>query len=639
MINVIFNDEHYKPGDFWNAKGEKYLKILQWGRKYPTRFVEQILEIQLTDHQKYAFLSMWTAKDVCIVASRASGKSFLLAVYIMTRCLLFPNYIVAIMAPDGKQSKMLFQKIEDLATHQLSSIKNKSNVFLNEIVKGPNSNGFHHDDRYYLELYNGSKVTTFNSDPAKNVGYRCDLLCYDESGKIPRNTFALMNPFIAIESDFKTGNLNIECYPDSLPKQIIQISSAEDVDTHLFDAYKFNALKMLEGDPNYFVLDLNCELSLKPYMNGEPIRPMVSQSLIDDEMAKNEVKALREWYNLFDHNNGEDSVLRRSTVERNYITYAPEFESTDPTVHYGIFYDPADKIDNSFYLVGKFYHDDERGWMCNVVNGVNFIEKLADNTKKNIAKPEQVKLLKKAMMDYNGTKFGVRDWENLTVYIDPGAGGGGYVVATYLLDNWYDSNHNKHFGIIDKSDKDLSLEAPKFPEAKNILHLPSAAGHKVEMYACLTDMFEQNLIKLPKPLNLRKEFEYDEENEDGELICRYVKAQPEEIRAMTELDLMITEVTAMQRVKTPNGNLQIKLPKNLERKLHDDRAYTLALLAYHLYQLRLAEQLAKEKQVNSWRRKYENQTQQPKHKRNDLFDLNNKNINTKVDVKNLFAGG
>ena len=29
MINVIFNDEHYKPGDFWNAKGEKYLKILQ----------------------------------------------------------------------------------------------------------------------------------------------------------------------------------------------------------------------------------------------------------------------------------------------------------------------------------------------------------------------------------------------------------------------------------------------------------------------------------------------------------------------------------------------------------------------------------------------------------------------------------
>lgn len=76
----------------------------------------------------------------------------------------------------GKQSKMLFKKIEDIATHKLDSIKNRSNVFYNEVVKGPNSSGFHHDDRYWLELYNGSRVETFNSDPSKNVGYRCDLL-------------------------------------------------------------------------------------------------------------------------------------------------------------------------------------------------------------------------------------------------------------------------------------------------------------------------------------------------------------------------------------------------------------------------------------------------------------------------------
>lgn len=92
-------------------------------------------------HQKYIFLSAWIARDICIVASRSSGKSFLMAVYIMARCLLFPNYVVALMAPDGKQSKMLFKKIEDIATHKLDSIKNRSNVFYNEVVKGPNSNG------------------------------------------------------------------------------------------------------------------------------------------------------------------------------------------------------------------------------------------------------------------------------------------------------------------------------------------------------------------------------------------------------------------------------------------------------------------------------------------------------------------
>lgn len=105
-------------------------------------------------------------------------------------------------------------------------------------------------------------------------------------------------------------------------------------------------------------------------------------------MAKNEVKALREWYNLFDHNNGEDSVVRRSAIERNYVTYTPIFSSRAKDEHYVLCYDPAEKIDNSFVLVGRVYHDEEKGWMADVVNGVNFLEKLSDGTKKIMAKPQ-----------------------------------------------------------------------------------------------------------------------------------------------------------------------------------------------------------------------------------------------------------
>ena len=94
----------------------------------------------------------------------------------MTRCLLFPNYQVAIMANSGAASKLLFQKIEELALHKIDTIKNQSDVFYNEVQKGPNSNGFHHGDTYDLELFNGSRIVTFNSDPKKNVGKRCHLL-------------------------------------------------------------------------------------------------------------------------------------------------------------------------------------------------------------------------------------------------------------------------------------------------------------------------------------------------------------------------------------------------------------------------------------------------------------------------------
>lgn len=157
-------------------KPQEYLRLIKWGRRYPTRFVEKVLEIQLTDHQKYIFLSMWNAQSICILASRASGKSFIVAVYVMTRCLLFPNYEVALMSPDGKQSKLLLGKVEDLAKHRIPTIKNKSNVFFNEVKKSPNSDGFHHGDFDYLQLYNDSTITTYNSDPKRNVGVRCNLI-------------------------------------------------------------------------------------------------------------------------------------------------------------------------------------------------------------------------------------------------------------------------------------------------------------------------------------------------------------------------------------------------------------------------------------------------------------------------------
>ena len=36
---------------------------------------------------------------------------------------------------------MLFAKIEDIAKHRIPTIKNRSDVFYNEVVKSPNSDG------------------------------------------------------------------------------------------------------------------------------------------------------------------------------------------------------------------------------------------------------------------------------------------------------------------------------------------------------------------------------------------------------------------------------------------------------------------------------------------------------------------
>ena len=43
ILIIVWNNSKKK-------KPQEYLRLVKWGRKYPTRFVEKILEIDLTDH-------------------------------------------------------------------------------------------------------------------------------------------------------------------------------------------------------------------------------------------------------------------------------------------------------------------------------------------------------------------------------------------------------------------------------------------------------------------------------------------------------------------------------------------------------------------------------------------------------------
>mgnify|MGYP004595254469 FL=1 len=40
---------------------DKYVDLIQWGRKNPTKFIEEIFGIQLIDFQKNLILGTWTS--------------------------------------------------------------------------------------------------------------------------------------------------------------------------------------------------------------------------------------------------------------------------------------------------------------------------------------------------------------------------------------------------------------------------------------------------------------------------------------------------------------------------------------------------------------------------------------------------
>lgn len=563
---------------------EKYNKLIQWGRRHPTRFIEKVFQIQLIDYQKWIIMNTWVSEKAVWVCSRNAGKSFLLAIYIMTRAVLFPNYATYIMSNTGGQAQDTFMKIENIVKHNIASLIDTSDVFFGELLKSnANSDGFiHGSSQYECELYNGSTITSLVGKAANIVGKRSQLNIYDEAGKIEEEFFDLTEPFTAQNMDFKSGgNFDVRTYPKTVPTQCIYASSAEGVETHLFTMYKTCAMNMMMGMPGFFVADINCDLPLKPYLNGFETQPLLKQSEVDTALRANEQKALREYYNIFDTTGGANAAVSRASIARNTYKFLPVFRSEAPLKKYVICWDPASQADNSTVLICEEYKDKEKGWKLKVVNSINLIEIISSTQKRPLRTPEQVDWVRKIILAYNGD---APEYQNVEVYLDGGAGGGGRQYADLLMTDWTDSAGVLHRGITDKDDEVSQEQRLKFPHAVECLHIMNPTKYKTLMYDALGEMTSQDLIDFPDT-DLRDD---TKELEDG----RVVTLTTEEIRALVEIDLTKEEMMAMQKYKNKLGTISFALPPNKEKKMHDDRAYCSAMVGWHLSEKRRIEMIS-----------------------------------------------
>ena len=582
MISVYANKTAIEANPRRIEAMQKYNKLISWGRANPTRFIELVFKIELIDYQKWLVLNTWTAEKAVWVCSRNAGKSFLMAVYMMARAWLFPKFYIYIMSNTSAQSSDTFMKIESVAKHNIASLLGTSDVFFNELVKSnANSDGFTHgSSSYECSLYNGSTITSLVGKAQNIVGKRSNLNVYDEAGKIDKDFFALTEPFTTQNTDFKTGGgFDTKVFPLGIQTQNLYASSAEGVDSHLWDMYKDCAKNMLMGIPGFFAADINCDLPLKPYINGIEVNPLLKQSEIDAAMRTNERRALREYYNIFDTSGGSDAAVSRSAILRNTKRYLPVDRHQGGNHKYIICWDPARTNDNSTVLIGEEYEDENKGTKIRLVNSINLIEVISPTLKKPLPTPEQVEWVRKIVSLYNGD---APDYKNVEVFLDGGSGGGGKNIPDLLVQDWVDETGRLRRGIIDLNN-DISKEqlASKFPNAKPILHIitpNSPRDIRTMMFEAMGEMTSQDLIDFPDT-DLREEVK---ELDDG----TKKRLTKEEVRALVEFDLLKEEIMAVQKFKLPNGGVSFHLPSNLEKKMADDRCFTLVLMSWYLSEKR-----------------------------------------------------
>ena len=507
-LTTLFDDEsiiYVKPGVYaMSARKLESLVYIARLQKYyqcnPVRFIDDFFNIELLDAQAYVVQRTWNCPNVLVLASRGFGKSTVIDLILMSKDMLFCNVWSYIASGSGSQAEETFTKLEQIANDNIDEMKGSTGYIFKQEVEINNAagDGFSHGSNgFKYSLYNGSFTQTLNSNIDKKRGKRGSVI-FDECGFLSAEMLKVYGAFAAVNKNFASGKdrdghsidpIRLRTFAINLPNQKFYISSASSTDTEFYRLYREFSKKQLIGDRDYCVIQVDCEVVLKPTIRGEVVNALLTRSTIETEMRTNPEKARREYYCEFTSDAGLNAIIRRGVITRNSETRAPLLYNDTGNKKFVIAYDPARSRDNSVILVMEVYQSTNGEYKGRIVNCVNLLD-VGKKIKSPMRTPDQIEYLKQLILDYNGD---APDYENiLAVLIDAGSGGGGVNIADFLMEDWVDKKGRTHRGLIDKEYSEEYVR--RYPNAINKLRLISPAQYKSIIYEALIEMLDIDVI-------------------------------------------------------------------------------------------------------------------------------------------------
>jgi len=634
-LETLFDDDsviYVKPGVYAMStrKLEALFHIAKLQKYYqcnPVRFINDFFNIELLDAQAYIVQRTWNCPNVLVLASRGFGKSTIIDLILMWKDMLFCNVWSYIASGSGSQAEETFTKLEQIANDNIDEMKGSTGyIFKHEVeINNAAGDGFSHGSNgFKYSLYNGSFTQTLNSNIDKKRGKRGSVI-FDECGFLSDEMLKVYGAFAAVNKNFASGKdrdghsldpIRLRTFAINLPNQKFYISSASSTDTEFYRLYREFSKKQIMGDRDYCVIQVDCEVVLKPTIRGEVVNALLTRSTIETEMRTNPEKARREYYCEFTSDAGMNAIIRRGVITRNSETRAPLLYNDTGKKKFVIAYDPARSRDNSVILVMEIYQTDDGEYKGRIVNCVNLLD-VGKKIKSPMRTPDQIEYLKQLILDYNGD---APDYENIEcVLIDAGSGGGGVNIADFLMEDWYDKRGKMHRGLIDR---EYSEEySNRYPNAVNKLRLVSPTQYKSIIYEALIEMLDIDTISFTADYDNKgylTVFEADEkklekekkrigeewkakgltgedltkkiEDELSRASCvstKVVKLDQFQEIALANIDAMKEEMVNMVRKKRDSGKDSFELIPEKANKLHDDRSYCMALCAWFLSEKRL----------------------------------------------------
>lgn len=168
--------------DVQRGKSERIMEgVAYWAafyRKNPQRFVAEYLNIKLKLFQKILIYMMMVSTNFMYIASRGSGKTWLVSLYCVVRCILFPGTKICIVSGYKSQSLECIQKIEEdfMKNYSWGSINLCAEI--SDISTSINN--------AHCEFRNGSWVKIVTASDAARHN-RANIVCVDEFRMVDLN--------------------------------------------------------------------------------------------------------------------------------------------------------------------------------------------------------------------------------------------------------------------------------------------------------------------------------------------------------------------------------------------------------------------------------------------------------------------
>ena len=168
---------------------ERLMRWVGYWRNNPHRFVEEYLGMNLKLYQKILMYMMDKSQWFMYIASRGQGKSYIIAIYSITRCILYPNTNVIIGAGTKGQAGLII-------TEKIVSMYNNYPVIRAEI--GDIKNIRTSVNKISVHFLNGSKIEAVaNADTSR--GFRGNILIMDEFRMMDKDTVdSVFKPMLTV---------------------------------------------------------------------------------------------------------------------------------------------------------------------------------------------------------------------------------------------------------------------------------------------------------------------------------------------------------------------------------------------------------------------------------------------------------